>query len=181
MKYLFLVAITLALWSCGNEKKTDNDVISDMETEVVNNETNDNNQESSNNTSNSDVEYATSNAGKVVKLSGNAFIKQIFDFKTKQEWEFNGTAPCIVDFYADWCGPCKQVAPIMDELAKKYENQINIYKVDTDKENELAMAFGIQSIPSIMFCPMNGEPYMYVGAYSKSDYENLISEHLLTK
>jgi len=181
MKYLFLAAITLALWSCGNEKTKEKDVTSDMKTEVVNDETNDTQNSDTNNTSVPDIEYATSNGGKVVELNGNAFISKIFDFKTKQEWEFNGTAPCIVDFYAPWCGPCKQVSPIMSNLAKKYEKQINIYKVDTDKENELAMAFGIQSIPSVMFCPMEGEPYMYVGAYSKSDYENLISEHLLTK
>jgi thioredoxin len=180
MKYLVVAAITLVLWSCGNKKTNDDNIISTIESEVVDNEANDN-QESENNTSVSDVEFTTSNAGKVVKLSGNAFISNIFDFKTKKEWDFNGTAPCIVDFYADWCGPCKQVAPIMDDLAKIYEKQINIYKVDVDKENDLAMAFDVQSIPAIMFCPMEGDPLMYVGAYSKKDYEELINEHLLTK
>ena len=90
------------------------------------------------------------------KLDKNAFIEKIFDFEKEKEWKYRGDLPAIVDFYADWCGPCKMVTPILEKLSVEYEGKVAIYKVDTDKEQELAGAFGIQSIPSLLFVPMAG-------------------------
>lgn len=101
--------------------------------------------------------------------------------KNPKEWKYEGDKPAIVDFYADWCGPCKMVAPILDELAKEYDGQIVIYKVDTEKEQELAGAFGIRSIPSILFIPMEGKPEMAQGAMPKASFKKAIDEFLLKK
>ena len=97
------------------------------------------------------------------------------------EWKYLGDKPCIIDFYADWCGPCKMVAPILDELAKEYSEQIYIYKVDTEAEQELAGAFGIRSIPTILFCPMNETPQMAQGALPKASFKDAIEKVLLGK
>lgn len=127
------------------------------------------------------VDNAT--AHKVVYLNTQMFLDQIFDYKSNpSKWVYKGDKPAIIDFYADWCGPCKRVAPIMEELANEYEGQVNIYKVDTDKEKELAgQVFGIRSIPSILFIPVDGQPMMYTGAYPKEHYIELINENLLKK
>mgnify|MGYP000113911711 CR=1 FL=1 len=102
---------------------------------------------------------ATEGNGKVIHLTKAEFLAKVYNFeKNPEEWKYEGDKPAIVDFYADWCGPCKMVAPILDELAKEYDGQIVIYKVDTEKEQELAGAFGIRSIPSILFIPMEGKP-----------------------
>jgi thioredoxin len=115
-------------------------------------------------------------SAKVEYLNTQNFVDKIFDFRNETDWNYKGEKPAIIDFYADWCGPCKRVAPIMEELAKEYKGEINIYKVDTDKEEELAYSFGIQSIPSIMFIPMEGQPHMYVGAFPKAEYIRIINE-----
>ena len=99
-------------------------------------------------------------------LTADTFKEKVFNYETKTEWDFEGDKPCIIDFYADWCQPCKMVAPILDELSKEYEN-INIYKIDTEQEQELASIFGIKSIPSILFVPLKGEPQMAQGALPK--------------
>jgi len=97
------------------------------------------------------------------------------------EWKYLGDKPCIIDFYANWCGPCKMVAPILEDLSKEYEGQIYIYKINTEEEQELAGAFGIQSIPSILFCPMNEAPQMAMGALPKPTLKKAIEEVLLGK
>lgn len=92
------------------------------------------------------------------------------------EWKFKGTRPAVIDFYADWCGPCKMVAPLLEELAKEYEGKIDIYKVDTEAEQQLAGMFGIQSIPSILFIPAEGQPQMAAGALPKVEFKRIFKE-----
>ncbi len=108
-------------------------------------------------------------------LSKQEFIDTIFDFENKTEWEYNGELPVIIDFYADWCGPCRMLSPIMEELSNDYNGKVNIFKVDTEAEQELAAAFGIRSIPSVLFIPTKSErPQMSVGAMRKEDYKKAI-------
>ncbi len=114
-------------------------------------------------------------------LTKQTFLEKIFNFEKNQEWKFEGTIPCLIDFYADWCGPCKMVAPILEELSKEYDGKINIYKVDTEAELELSAAFGIRSIPSLLFVPMNGTPQMAQGALPKSQLKQTIDNVLLSE
>lgn len=114
-----------------------------------------------------------------IKLTTEAFKEQIFNYDTHQDWAYKGSLPAIIDFYADWCGPCKMVAPILEELADEYAGKINIYKIDTEAELELAQVFGIQSIPSLLFIDANGRPMMQPGAFPKSTFKKVIEEHLL--
>lgn len=124
----------------------------------------------------------TAETAKVVYLKTDMFINQIFDYKANpQAWVYKGDKPAIIDFYTDWCGPCKRVAPIMEELAAEYAGQVNIYKMNTEKEREVAGIFGIRSIPSILYIPVNGQPTMYTGAFGKQRYVDLINEKLITK
>lgn len=122
----------------------------------------------------------TSETGKVIKLNKEEFLKKVFNYeKSSQEWKYEGNKPAIIDFYADWCGPCRKVAPVLEELAKEYDGKIVVYKVDTEKDKELAQKFGIQSLPSLLFVPMNGKPQMAVGAIPKDDLKKAIDEFLL--
>jgi len=114
-----------------------------------------------------------------VKLTADKFKEEVFDYSTEKEWKFKGEVPAIIDFYADWCGPCKMVAPILEELSEDYKDDIIIYKVDTEVERELAGIFGIQSIPSILFIPLEGRPMMQAGALPKSVFKSVIDEELL--
>ncbi len=121
----------------------------------------------------------TETTDKVVHLTTETFKQKVFNYEANQEWKYEGTVPCIVDFYADWCGPCKRVAPILDELAKEYEGKIIIYKVNTEEQRELSAAFGIRSIPTILFVPVEGQPQAAQGALPKETLEKAISEVLL--
>lgn len=113
-----------------------------------------------------------------VQLTTEAFKQDIFDYTQEKEWTYKGTKPAIIDFYADWCGPCKMVAPVLEELAGEYKD-LTIYKVDTEVEQELAAVFGIQSIPTFLFIPMEGLPMLQPGALPKKAFQQVISEHLL--
>ena len=107
-----------------------------------------------------------------IHLTKAAFLSKVANFEANPtEWKYLGDKPCIIDFYAAWCGPCKTIAPILEDLAKEYDEQIYIYKVDTEVEQELAGAFGIRSIPSVLFCPMNGTPQMAQGAMPKNAFK----------
>ncbi len=117
----------------------------------------------------------------VKNIDSEEFIELVFDYKNNKDWKYNGTVPCIVDFYADWCRPCKMVAPIMDELSLEYNGKVLFYKVDVDANQDLAGAFGIQSIPSVLFIPVSGQPQMATGAMQKEDYIKAIDEILLSK
>ena len=114
-----------------------------------------------------------------IKLTAEKFKEDIFDYTKSQEWEFKGELPGIIDFYADWCGPCKMVAPVLEELSEEYDGKINIYKVDTEVEQELASVFGIKSIPSILFMPKGKQPMMQAGALPKNALEEVIEKELL--
>ena len=114
-------------------------------------------------------------------LTKQAFLEKVFNYEANKEWKFEGALPCIIDFYADWCGPCKQVAPVLEELSDEFAGKINIYKVNTEIEQELAGAFGIKSIPSMLFCPADGQPQMAVGALPKESLIQAINDVLLKK
>ncbi|ANW97328.1 thioredoxin [Wenyingzhuangia fucanilytica] len=114
----------------------------------------------------------------VQTITKQDFLDKVFNFEKSQEWDFAGELPAIIDFYADWCGPCKALAPLLDELSKEYDGKINIYKVDTEAEQELAGAFGIRSIPSLLFCPKGEKPQMAQGALPKQQFEELIKDIL---
>jgi thioredoxin len=114
-----------------------------------------------------------------IQLTADEFKENVFDFTREQEWQYNGTLPAIVDFYADWCGPCKAVAPVLEELSNEYEGKLKIYKIDTEKEQELSMLFGIQSIPTFLFIPVQGAPMMQKGAIPKNAFQQVIEERLL--
>jgi thioredoxin len=114
-------------------------------------------------------------------LTKETFFEKVFNYEKNQDWKFEGELPCIIDFYADWCQPCKIISPILKELAEEYKDQINIYKVNTETETELAAAFGIRSIPSLLFCPKNDKPQMAMGALPKEQLKQAISEVLLAE
>ena len=114
-----------------------------------------------------------------VKLTTEKFKNEIFDYTTEKEWNYKGEVPAIIDFYADWCGPCKMVAPILEELSDEYHDKLIIYKVDTEVEQELASVFRIMSIPSILFIPMEGQPMMQKGALPRHILKQIIDEELV--
>ncbi len=115
-----------------------------------------------------------------IKLTKDKFLSDIFDYTKHQEWKYEGDKPAIIDFYADWCGPCKMVAPILEELSEEYAGKLNIYKVDTEVEQELSAVFGIRSIPSILFIPTGGkQPMMQAGALPKNVLKDIIEKELL--
>jgi len=119
---------------------------------------------------------------KVIYLTTSQFQKLVWDYKKDPKtFVYEGKIPCVIDFYADWCKPCKMVAPIMEDIAKQYEGKLIVYKVNTDNERELSSLFQIRSIPAILYVPTTGKPQMSVGAQSKDDYLKAISEILLVK
>ncbi len=111
-------------------------------------------------------------------LTLESFKEKVFDFEKNKEWTFEGDKPAIIDFYADWCGPCKMVAPVLDQLSKEFEGKVDIYKVNTEDQQELAGMFGIMSIPSILFIPMNEKPQMTQGALPKQAFVDAIKDVL---
>ncbi|MBA7582490.1 Thioredoxin 1 [subsurface metagenome] len=111
-------------------------------------------------------------------LTKETFKEKVFNFEQNKEWKFEGDIPCMIDFYADWCQPCKIVAPVLEELAGEYNGKINIFKVNTEQEQELSALFGIKSIPSLLFVPKDGQPQMAMGALPKDSFEKAIKEVL---
>lgn len=111
-------------------------------------------------------------------ITAQEFKEKIFDYEKNPEWKYQGELPAIIDFYADWCGPCKMVAPILEELAQEYQGKLLIYKVNTDVEQELAYVFGIQSIPTLLFIDANGQAMMQAGAFPKHAFKKIIEEKL---
>ncbi len=116
---------------------------------------------------------------KVVHLTAQDFKDKVFNYETGKEWKYEGTLPAIIDFYADWCQPCKMVAPVLEDLALEYAGKIMVYKVNTENEQELASVFGIQSIPTILFVPREGQPQAAMGALPKHTFDKVIKDVLL--
>jgi thioredoxin len=114
-----------------------------------------------------------------IQMTIQDFKDKVFNYETEQDWKYTGKLPAIIDFYADWCGPCKMIAPILEELSNEYEGRITIYKVNTDVEQELSSVFGIQSIPTMLFIGADGEPMMQPGALPKHGFKKIIEEKLL--
>ena len=116
-----------------------------------------------------------------IQLTTQDFKDNIFNYEQEKEWKYKGNLPAIIDFYADWCGPCKMVAPVLEELSETYKDKLVIYKLNTEKEEELSSAFGIQSIPTFLFIPVEGQPMMQTGALPKKTFQQVIEEKLLQK
>jgi thioredoxin len=117
----------------------------------------------------------------VISMTNEVFKQKVFNYEASKSWKFEGNLPVIIDFYATWCGPCRQLSPIVEELAKKYQGKIVVYKVDTDKEQRLAQSMGIQSLPTLLFIPVKGQPQSSIGAVPKETLERAIREVLLVK
>ncbi|MEP7232765.1 MAG: thioredoxin [Ginsengibacter sp.] len=115
-----------------------------------------------------------------IQLTTQGFKEKVFNYETEKDWKYQGALPAIIDFYADWCGPCKMVAPVLEELSKEYDGRVVIYKVNTDVEQELSSVFGIQSIPTMLFIGADGEPIMQPGAFPKHVFKKIIEENLLS-
>jgi len=114
-------------------------------------------------------------------LTTETFKAKVFDFEKNKDWKFTGDKPCIVDFYADWCGPCKMLSPVLGELAEKYAGKLDVYKINTEEEQQLAAVFGVQSIPTLLFIPVSGAPQVVRGALPKANLEQAIAEVLNVK
>ena len=112
-------------------------------------------------------------------ITSEVFKEKVFNYDQNTEWKYEGDIPAVVDFYADWCMPCKMLAPTIDKLAEEYKGKVNFYKVNTENEPELSGAFGIQSIPSLLFIPMEGQPQMAAGALPEAQLKKIIDENLL--
>jgi len=117
----------------------------------------------------------------VVYLTTAEFKARIFDYTVEKDWKYKGTKPCVIDFYTTWCGPCKRLAPIMEEMSQKYCDQVVFYKADTERERELAHVFGISSIPQVLYIPTSGKPMLLKGLYPKDEIVKIIDEFLLKK
>lgn len=156
MKKIFILGLTaIMLASCGGSKKEKNANNTQQENAVKDN------------TYTKSLDYKT-------------FVKKVWDIERYPDsFAYQGKLPCIIDFYADWCGPCKKVAPIMEEMAQKYEDKIIVYKVNVDKEQKLPTIFKVKNIPTVFFFPTDGQPLSQVGALSKEEYETIINKHLI--
>jgi thioredoxin 1 len=115
------------------------------------------------------------------QLTRDTFLQNIFDYEKEKDWNYKGELPAIIDFWAPWCGPCRMVGPIIDELSEEFKGKVSFYKINTDEEQELSQAFGIRSIPSLLFIPKEGQPKMSVGAASKDVLVKAIEEELLNQ
>lgn len=158
-KIVSVSLLVFLLAACGGQEKSKNKSLPEKETASV---------------------MTDESKAEPMHLTKMQFLDKVMNYEENPDkWIYRGDKPAIVDFYATWCGPCKAVAPILDDLAKEYDGQIYIYKIDTDQEQDLAAAFGIRSIPSLLFIPMDGQPQMIQGAIDKAEFKKIIDEFLL--
>lgn len=159
MKKITIALISLLMLATGCTSKTTDGAVSEKETN--------NNKEKK---------------GNIMELNVKEFKNKVFDYeKNTQVWKFEGDKPAVVDFYATWCGPCKMLSPIIDEMSNKYDGKVDFYKIDVDNQEELAAVFGIRSIPTLLFIPKEGEPTIMQGAMSKTDMDSTIQKLLLSQ
>ena len=121
---------------------------------------------------------ASSDSAQVIYLTKETFKAKVFDFETNKEWKYAGKVPAILDFYADWCGPCRMLSPLLEDLQKQYGDKLQVYKINTDKEKELAATFGIRSLPTVVFIPVDGQPQAVLGFQPKESLEQIITNVL---
>lgn len=161
---LLITVMTISLVACNNATKTDTTNTKDeTKTEIIANDS-----------------TTSEKIGKTIHLTTEEFKKLVANYDANpNEWKYLGNKPCIVDFWATWCPPCKAIAPTLEELAAEYKNDIYIYKIDVDDNKELAQVFGIQSIPTLLFVPMSGQPETEIGAISKEKFKEKIDNFLL--
>ena len=133
------------------------------------------------NAGSSDKAKSNNTAGAVIALTNETFKQKVFNYELNKQWKFEGNLPVIIDLYATWCGPCRQLSPRIEEIAKEYAGKIVVYKVDTDVEKQLSQSMGIQSLPTILFIPTKGKPQAAMGALPKDDLVKAINEVLLVK
>ena len=170
--YIIVIALSVIMISCGGAKKTETNDAS-AETSQVAEETT---------LTNDSVRASSAVINTPIHLTTAEFKKLVMNYDSNpNEWKYLGDKPAIIDFWATWCPPCKVIAPILDDLAKDYAGQIYIYKVDVDKEPQLASAFGIQSIPTLLFVPLTGDPKAEVGAIPKETFKERIDNFMLAK
>jgi len=124
---------------------------------------------------------AATGAGSVIVLTNETFKTKVFDYEKNTTWKYEGNLPAIVDFYADWCAPCRRLSPLVEEIAEKYKGKIVVYKVDTDAQQKLAQSMGISSLPTLLFIPVKGQPRSSLGALPKENLEKAIKEVLLVQ
>jgi thioredoxin 1 len=127
------------------------------------------------------VDESKGNPNEVVPLTNETFKKMVFNYDLNKEWKYEGSKPAIIDFYADWCAPCRQLSPLVDEIAKEYAGKIVVYKVDTDKETILAQSLGITGLPTLLFIPADGKPQISMGAIPRESLIKAINDVLLIK
>jgi thioredoxin len=123
----------------------------------------------------------SSKSEEVINLTDEYFKAHVFNYSASKNWQYNGEKPCIIDFYADWCGPCKMLSPRLEEIAREYSGKLVVYKVNTDKEQMLSTEMGISSLPTLLFCPVKGLPQASIGLISKETIVRTINDVLLIK
>ncbi len=154
--FILSIGVSLLLCSCSNDKNEKPATLTENKVEKI-----------------EDI------PGTVMSLTNESFKQKVFNYEINKEWKFEGNLPVIIDFYADWCRPCKMLSPLVEEIAKKYAGKIVVYKVNTDAEQQLAQAMGVSSLPTLLFIPVNGQPQSSMGALPIEELERAVKEVLL--